>query len=77
MVLEGIDYRLNVNTLEREDEITSFKPNDIGGVRHKSVRPLMVDAYRVNRATGCFILMGVVTNQTVAAGMILRDNANG
>ena len=77
MVLEGIDYRLNVNTLEREAEITSFRLNDIGRVRLKSVRLLMVDACRVNRATGCFILMDEVTNQTVAAGMILRDNANG
>ena len=77
VVLEGIDYRLNVNTLERETGITSFRLNDIGRVRLKSVRPLMVDAYRVNRATGCFILIDEVTNQTVAAGMILGDNANG
>ena len=77
VVLEGIDYRLNVNSLERETGITSFKLNDIGRVRLKTLRPLMVDAYRSNRITGSFILIDEVTNQTVAAGMILGDFANG
>ncbi|MEO8104082.1 MAG: sulfate adenylyltransferase, partial [Betaproteobacteria bacterium] len=76
-VLEGIDHRLNVNTLERETGVTCFQLNDIGRVRLKTLRPLMVDAYRVNRITGSFILIDEVTNQTVAAGMILGDPANG
>ena len=77
VVLESIDYRLNVNTLERETGVTRFKLNDIGRVRLKTMRPLMVDAYRANRATGCFILIDEVTNQTVAAGMILGEVGNG
>jgi sulfate adenylyltransferase subunit 1 len=77
VVLEGIDHRLNVNTLERETGVTTFKLNDIGRVRLKTLRPLMVDPYRVNRATGSFILIDEVTNQTVAAGMILGGANNG
>ncbi len=77
VVLEGIDYRLNVNTLERETGVTKFALNDIGRVRLKTLRPLMVDAYRANRATGSFILIDEVTNQTVAAGMILGEVVNG
>ena len=77
VVLEGIDYRLNVNTLERETGITTFQLNDIGRVRLKTLRPLMVDAYRANRITGSFILIDEVTNQTVAAGMILGEAGNG
>ncbi len=77
VVLEGIDYRLNVNTLERETGVTKFALNDIGRVRLKTLRPLMVDAYRANRATGSFILIDEVTNQTVAAGMILDEVGNG
>jgi sulfate adenylyltransferase subunit 1 len=73
-VFEGIDYRLNVNTLERETGITAFKLNDIGRVRLKTLRPLMVDAYRVNRSTGCFILIDEASNQTVAGGMILGES---
>jgi sulfate adenylyltransferase subunit 1 len=77
VVLEGIDYRLDVNTLERETGVTKFKLNDIGRVRLKTLRPLVVDAYRVNRITGSFILIDEVTNQTVAAGMILGEVGNG
>jgi sulfate adenylyltransferase subunit 1 len=77
VVLEGIDYRLNVNSLERETGITTFNLNDIGRVRLKTLRPLMVDAYRANRITGSFILIDEVSNQTVAAGMILGEVANG
>ena len=76
VVLEGIDYRLDVNSLARETGVSTFKLNDIGRVRLKTLRPLMVDAYRANRATGSFILIDEVTNQTVAAGMILGEVGN-
>ena len=69
--LQGIDYRLNVNTLARETGISRFQLNDIGRVRLKTLRPLMVDTYRTDRTTGSFILIDEVTNQTVAAGMIV------
>ena len=77
VVLEGIDYRLNVNSLARETGVSTFKLNDIGRVRLKTLRPLIIDAYRANRATGSFILIDEVTNQTVAAGMILGEVTNG
>ena len=70
-VFEGIDYRLNVNTLERETDVTVFKLNDIGRVRLKTLRALMVDGYDVTRETGSFILIDEVSNETVAGGMIL------
>ena len=74
-VIEHIDYRLDVNTLGRDAGVTRFKLNDIGRVRIKTLRPLIVDAYNtdgeLNRATGSFIVIDEVSNQTVAAGMIL------
>ncbi len=77
VVLEGIDYRLDVNSLAREAGVSTFKLNDIGRVRLKTLRPLMIDAYvgkcGANRATGSFILIDKDTNQTVAAGMILGE----
>ncbi len=76
-VFEGIDYRLDVNSLERETGIASFQLNDIGRVRLKTARPMMVDAYRVNRSTGCFILIDEATNETVAGGMILGQDDDG
>jgi sulfate adenylyltransferase subunit 1 len=70
-VVEGLDFRLDVNTLARETGVTPFRLNDIGRIRLKSQKPLAVDSYRANRATGSFILIDEATHQTVAAGMIL------
>ncbi len=44
--------------------------NDIGRVRVTCRAPLFFDAYRKNRATGAFVVIDSVTNDTVAAGMI-------
>ena len=45
--------------------------NDIGRVRVRCRAPIFFDAYRDNRATGAFIVIDSVTNDTVAAGMIV------
>jgi sulfate adenylyltransferase large subunit len=49
---------------------TTLALNDIGRVRVSCRAPLFFDPYRKNRATGAFILIDSVTNDTVAAGMI-------
>ncbi len=69
--VERLDYRLDVNTLHRDETATSLSLNEIGRVRIRAQAPLMFDAYRRNRATGGFILVDTVTNNTVAAGMIV------
>ena len=57
-------------------ELTAVTPqgpllmNQIAGVTLMVQKPLAVDPYRVNRATGAFILIDEVTHQTVAAGMV-------
>ena len=56
---------------------TSLSLNEIGRVRLRTQAPLMFDPYRRNRATGGFILIDPVTNNTVAAGMIVgAEQAN-
>jgi bifunctional enzyme CysN/CysC len=62
-------YRINVNSMHREAADT-FALNEIGRVELETADPLSVDSYKVNRATGSFILFDPDTNQTVAAGMI-------
>ncbi len=64
-----IRYRVNVNTLEKE-EADTLNLNDIGAVVIETHRPLFCDPYRRNRATGSFILIDPITNETVGAGMI-------
>ena len=70
-VIESIDYRLDVETLEKTvDSPPRVHVNDIARVSVACPQPLVFDAYAVNRATGSFILIDDATNRTVAAGMI-------
>lgn len=66
----AIDYRLDVNTLHRIEDVTTLSLNDIARIRLRSRQPLLSDPYRENRRTGSFILIDPVTDQTVAAGMV-------
>jgi len=66
-----IQYRIDVNTLHRDEKPESLKLNEIGRVSLRSTQPLFFDEYRRNRNTGSFILMDEATNVTVAAGIIV------
>jgi bifunctional enzyme CysN/CysC len=70
-LVKELQYRLDVNTLHRDDEATSLSLNEIGRVTLRTTQPLFYDEYRRNRATGSFILVDEATNVTVAAGMIV------
>lgn len=67
--VERIEYRVNVDTLHR-DRTDTLGLNEIGRVELVCSAPLCVDSYRVNAATGSFVLVDVGTNATVAAGMV-------
>ncbi|MBX3012069.1 MAG: sulfate adenylyltransferase subunit CysN [Caldilineaceae bacterium] len=66
-----LNYRIDVNTLHRE-ETDTLRLNEIGRVKITTTQPLFFDNYRLNRATGSFILIDPASNTTVAAGMIRR-----
>ncbi len=65
----ALAYRTNVGTLEREVAST-LELNEIGLVHLDLLRPMAVDRYADNRATGAFILIDPESNATVAAGMV-------
>jgi sulfate adenylyltransferase large subunit len=67
--LKSIEYRLNINTLDREQSQT-LEMNAIGCVRIETARPLSFDPYQKNRMTGSFVLIDPASNATVAAGLI-------
>ena len=71
-VVRGLQYRLDVNTLHRDEDVTELKLNEIGRVRLRTTVPLLADEYRRNRTTGGFILIDEATNRTVGAGMIIE-----
>jgi bifunctional enzyme CysN/CysC len=70
-VVNDLAYRLDVNTLHRDESAESLSLNEIGRVSLRTTTPLFYDEYRRNRATGSFILMDEATHATVAAGMML------
>lgn len=64
-------YAVDVNTLEHR-AVARLGLNEVGHVQLSLTQPLACDPYRVNPATGAFILIDRLTNNTVGAGMILE-----
>jgi sulfate adenylyltransferase large subunit len=62
-------HRIDINTLGHQ-RASELQLNEIGAVSIESQRPIFFDAYRKNRATGSFILIDPLTNETLGAGMI-------
>ena len=65
-----LQYRLDVNTLHRDEDAEQLSLNEIGRVRLRTQQPIFFDEYRRNRVTGSFILVDEATSDTVAAGML-------
>jgi sulfate adenylyltransferase subunit 1 len=70
-VLKEIQYKLDINTLQRVENAEQLVMNDIARVKIRTAQPLFFDSYRKNRITGSIILVDEGTNETVAAGMIV------
>ncbi len=73
VMVGGLDvrYRIDVETLHRDERATELGLNDLGRVRMELSAPLVFDSYRRNRTTGSLIVIDEATNETVAAGVIL------
>jgi sulfate adenylyltransferase large subunit len=69
-MVTGLDYRLDVTNLHRDESATTLGLNDIGRVRLRTTGPVAWDPYQRNRTTGSFILIDEATNATVGAGML-------
>ena len=74
--IRSLRYRLDVNTLSRDEAAEELALNEVGRIALRTTVPLCYDEYRRNRTTGSFILIDDATNATVAAGMI-RGPASG
>jgi sulfate adenylyltransferase large subunit len=69
-MVKDVQYRLDVNTLHRDNDRDQLVLNEIGRVHLRTTVPLLCDPYAKNRSTGSFILIDEVTGVTVGAGMI-------
>jgi sulfate adenylyltransferase large subunit len=69
-LIKDIQYRMDVNTLHRDQDTKELGLNEIGRVQLRTTVPLLCDPYSKNRTTGSFILIDEATGVTVGAGMI-------
>ena len=67
-------YGVDVNTLEHR-AAPRLELNEVGLVQLSLTQPLACDPYRTNAATGAFILIDRLTNNTVGAGMIVETGS--
>ena len=70
-IVKDIRYKLDINTLHRDQEDLEIKMNDVARVVLRTTKPLFVDSYRKNRITGSMILVDEGTNNTVGSGMVI------
>jgi sulfate adenylyltransferase subunit 1 len=70
-IIKEVKYKMDVNTLHRNEEDREIGLNDIGRITIRTTKPLFFDSYRRNRNTGSIILVDDATNETVAAGMMI------
>jgi bifunctional enzyme CysN/CysC len=72
-IVRDLHYRLDVNTLHRDESATELRLNEIGRVSLRVTQPLFCDPYARNRLTGGLIVIDEATSATVGAAMI-TDN---
>ena len=68
--VSAVRYRMNINTLHRE-AAGELGLNEIGRCVFDLEKRLAFDPYRKNRATGAFIIIDRLSNNTVGAGMVI------
>ena len=69
-VVKEIEYRLDVNTLEKQNNIKEAALNEIVRVKLHTSAPIVYDAYEELRGHGTAILIDETSNNTVAGCML-------
>ena len=77
--IDTIKYKVDVNTMEHLSlengkltrETLPMQLNQIARVVFTTAKELFFDPYKQNKATGSFILIDPITNNTSAVGMII------
>jgi bifunctional enzyme CysN/CysC len=73
-IVTDLHYRIDVNTLHRDETATQLGLNEIGRVRMRLTQPVFADPYARNRLTGGMILIDEATNATVGTVMITEGH---
>ena len=70
-LVKEVRYKVNINTLHKIEDDLEISLNEIARISLRTAKPISFDSYKKNRVTGSFILVDSLTNETVAAGMII------
>ena len=71
-VVKSIDYRLNINTMQKEVGASTLNMNDIACITIRTSSPVVFDSYHYSRTTGSLILIDPASFETICAGMIIH-----
>jgi bifunctional enzyme CysN/CysC len=69
-IVKDLHYRIDVNTLHRDESAGQLGLNEVGRVTLRLTQPIFCDPYTRNRLTGGMILIDEATNATAGAAMI-------
>lgn len=69
--IENILYKLNIETLRKEEKVEQVKMNDIIRLKVQCADLLFVDNYKQNKNTGSVIFIDSKTHETVGAGFVV------
>ncbi|PRY53860.1 sulfate adenylyltransferase subunit 1 [Arcticibacter pallidicorallinus] len=69
-VIKEINYKIDVNTLERHEDFDQVGLNDVVNVTIKTASPIAYDSYNTLRANGGAILIDETAHTTVAGCML-------
>ena len=69
-IVTDLQYRIDVNTLHRDESASQLGLNEVGRVSLRLTQPIFCDPYSRNRLTGGMILIDEATNATAGAAMI-------
>ncbi len=73
-MIDSFYYKKDVNTL-LEKETNQLELNEIGYAKIDLNSSIAADAYEKNRETGSFIIIDRISNNTVGAGMIVKESS--
>lgn len=70
-IVKSINFRTDINTLEKDSKDLIVNMNDIAGITIKTSKKIFFDSYKKNNITGSMIFVNEGTNETCGAGMIV------
>jgi bifunctional enzyme CysN/CysC len=71
-IVTDLRYRIDINTLHRDESATRLGLNEIGRIRLRLTQPIFADKYSDNRQTGGLVLIDEGTNATVGTLVITQ-----